>query len=101
MYPTIDYQTSIIVLKSPWLVWPHLEPALKLGARFVHGLVALEQLDDEDGEVLVRAGAHGHRDGAHAGGAGQVHLGEGETPSLPHTKFSPSLLFLLFFRQIF
>ena len=56
-----------------------LEPALELGARFVHGLVALEQLDDEDGEVLVRTGAHRHRHGAHAGRAGQVHLGRRDT----------------------
>ena len=51
-----------------------LEPALELGARFVHGLVALEQLDDEDGEVLVRAGAHRHRHGANPRRSGKVHL---------------------------
>ena len=52
----------------------YLEPALELCAGFVHGLVALEQLDDEDGEVLVRAGAHRHRHRAHPGGPGKVNL---------------------------
>lgn len=52
----------------------YLETAFEFGTRLVHGLVTLQQLDDEDGEMLVRARAHGDGHRADAGGASQVDL---------------------------
>ena len=52
----------------------YLESPFELGARLVHGLVPLHELHDEDGEVLVGAGADGDGHGANAGGAVEMNL---------------------------
>ena len=56
-------------------IFLYLESSFELGARLVHGLVPLHELHDEDGEVLVGAGADGDGHGAHAGRAVKVDLG--------------------------
>ena len=52
----------------------YLEAAFELGTRFVHGLVAFQQLHDKNSEVLVRSGAHRDGHGTHARGAAQMNL---------------------------
>lgn len=60
-------------------LWNHkkrtdLETAFELGARLVHGLVALHQLHHKDGKVLVRARADGDGHRSDPRGTTQVHL---------------------------
>ena len=52
----------------------YLEAAFELGTRFVHGLVAFQQLHDKNSEVLVGSGAHRDGHGTHARGAAQMNL---------------------------
>ena len=52
----------------------YLEPSFELCAWLVHCLVSLHELDDEDGEVLVRPWADDDGHGADPGGTGQMNL---------------------------
>ena len=56
----------------------NLKSSLKFSAGLVHGFASLHELNDEDGEVLVRSRANGDGHRSHARRRGQVDLKEEE-----------------------